>query len=72
MDKNFPKASACAALERIQKLASMSDAEFADAVLSDLSESELAEFLEECPDFPIDSLPQRAKRMSPSQPHIAD
>lgn len=50
-----------AALGRIRRLASMSDEAFAETCLAGLSAGELEEFLEECPDFPINLLPKREK-----------
>ncbi|MDO4343844.1 MAG: hypothetical protein Q4C50_03470 [Eubacteriales bacterium] len=44
-------------IEKIRALALMSDKEFADLYLKGLSDEELQEFQEECPDFPSDDLP---------------
>lgn len=47
--------------QRIQKLVSMSEQEFAQKYLSGLSANELAQFLEECPEFPAAILPEDPK-----------
>ncbi len=48
------------ALERIRRLAAMSDPEFSQAFLEELSEAELAEFERECPEFPRPYLPRKS------------
>lgn len=57
---NFPENMAAA---RIRSLAAMSDVAFADEFLSDLSPDELREFLDACPEFPVEALPERLRSL---------